>query len=243
MILNPNALRIGGGGARGLAAGLLAYFKLEEGSGTRASEIGIFPLTDVNTVVSDTGKIGSAALFASANLEGLTSTAGGLALLGDFTISAWVNPSALAAGDGTDGRGIVAFHANDAIGDYLLGVRPTGAIVCKQWKNTGSDATGGHVTSTTPVTTGSFQHIVALRRAGTYFLYHNNVSLSHASVGSLTGYGNAKFVIGSSWTQTQATYNWDGLIDELAIWNHGITDAQVSQLYNGGAGRPYPLAA
>jgi hypothetical protein len=193
----------------------------------------------VNTVTQGAGKIGNAALFTAANDELLTN-AGNLSLPGDFTISAWVNATALAGGDATDGRGIACYHNGDIIGDWLVGIRPTGAITVKQWRIAGTDTTGGRVTSTTPVTTGSFQHIVGRRMSGVFSIFHNGASQAIATVSTLSGYGTAKFAMGSTWgAASQLAFNMDGLLDEVAIWGIGLSDISIANLYNAGAGRAF----
>ncbi len=38
-----------------------------------------------------------------------------------------------------------------------------------------------------------------------------------------------------------ATTPWNGALDEIAIWNRGITSSEVTELYNGGMGIQYPF--
>ena len=76
-----------------LTAGLVAFWKLEEGSGNRSDEgPNSITLTDNNTVGQDaSGKIGNAADFISANAEFLSSTDANL-FRGDtdFSWAGWV---------------------------------------------------------------------------------------------------------------------------------------------------------
>jgi len=46
-----------------------------------------------------------------------------------------------------------------------------------------------------------------------------------------------EFAIGSNST----VQHWKGNLDELGIWTRALTTTEVAQLYNGGAGLPYPL--
>ncbi len=39
--------------------------------------------------------------------------------------------------------------------------------------------------------------------------------------------------------ESQSFYRWDGLIDEIGIWDRALTDDEISDLYNDGEGLPY----
>jgi hypothetical protein len=46
------------------------------------------------------------------------------------------------------------------------------------------------------------------------------------------------FILG--WSSTGLPY-YKGIIDELAIWDRVLTDTEVTELYNSGSGKQYPL--
>ena len=82
----------------GLQAGLKAYWKLDESSGTRIDSHGSNDLADNNTVGSATGKIGNAADFVEANTEFLSIADNADLSTGDedMSITCWVNLDDLA---------------------------------------------------------------------------------------------------------------------------------------------------
>src|SRR3990167_8248201 len=77
-----------------LPTSLMAYFKLDEASGTRVDSKSTNDLTDNNTVTQAVGKVANAAQFTSANSEYLSIgdtldlSTGDI----DFTISGWMYP-------------------------------------------------------------------------------------------------------------------------------------------------------
>ena len=43
---------------------------------------------------------------------------------------------------------------------------------------------------------------------------------------------NGNFNIGSYWDDHSTNYTWNGLIDDVKIFNYALTAEQVKQLYN-----------
>ena len=76
-------------------SGLIAYWTLDEASGTRVDAHGNNDLSDNNTVTSTTGKVGDAAAFATANSEYLSRADNADLSVGniDFTFDLWLNLS------------------------------------------------------------------------------------------------------------------------------------------------------
>lgn len=227
-----------------LASSLLAFYVLDEVSSTRADSLDTYDLDDINTVTQSAGKIGSSAQFLKANLERLHS-AGNLKLSGNFTIAAWIFVDTFVNIHATWGAGIASFHTNTAgqsLGDFFFSMRPTGALVLAHWKTSAvTDLTGYRVTTTTPVTTGSFQHVIARRRGSTYSIWHNGSSQAlEAETSTSSGWGTTEFNIGSSFVG-DVQYHWSGRIDEFGIWNRALSDTEIAVLYNGGTGLTYPF--
>jgi hypothetical protein len=68
------------------------------------------------------------------------------------------------------------------------------------------------------------------------FLYVDNIligSINDSSVGS----SGIPFLIGSNGD----TYTFPSSIDEVGVWNRLLSDQEVSDLWNGGAGLTYPF--
>lgn len=206
---------------------LRLYCKLEEASGVTCedSHTNNYDLTDINTVGTTTGKIGSAKVFVPAGLDALSNTSDHKET-GDFTAGAWVNPTSLSGGDSTYGRGIYSVHNSDAIGDQALGVKPDGSVVFMYWKSTGSDTTGRHTTSSTAlVATGVWTSVIVRRSSGVSSIWINGVSKAFTSAGTASGWGNTQLKVGRQFAGS--TYTWDGAIDEFFMADRAWTDQEI----------------
>lgn len=235
-------LTMPGKAASSLLNGLLRYYQLDEASGTRVDIVGGLNLTDNNTVTQAVGKIANAGQFTAANSEWLSGSDASLSFSGvDFTVSAWVYSDALAGGDAADGRGIVSVHNSDSIGDWHIAVRPTGLVCFSHWKTAGNDTTGRHITGSAAVADAAFYHIVCRRTSGVYTIRVNDVNFGLAGdTGTASGWTTTDFNVGRIFT-SPASYFWNGRIDELGIWNRSLSAAEVTSLYNAGAGLTYPF--
>lgn len=219
-----------------LNTSLIAYWKLDEASGTRADSEPTAPthnLTDNNTVTSTTGVIGNAAFFVAANAESLSETDTADISVGDidFAISCWVKITALGS--------MTAASQYDATGNQ------------RSWR-LGYNGANGRFEFTVS-NDGSATRVAVADTFGApatnvfYFLYG-----FHDSVNNLVGISvnngaldttshtlgvfnsTADFSIGKDGA---ATRFWDGAIDGVAFWKKVLTATEVTALYNSGSGR------
>lgn len=224
-----------------LLTGLMAYWKLDETSGTRADSSGNGnSIAVAGTPGSASGKIGNAATFAADGSRLVKAGTTFQFAAADFTISAWINPNSLVGGDQW-GKGVMRSLSGDAIGDWMIGVQADGDVQCAHWKSAGADTTGSHQTSATGlVSTSTWTHVVFRRSSGTYTIWTNGTSRAFTNVSTASGWGNVGFEMGRIFGG--ATYGWNGLIDEAGVWNRGISDSEIAALYNGGTGVTYPFS-
>jgi hypothetical protein len=213
-----------------LLDGLVAYWKLDETSGTRIDSAGSSNLADNNIVGSTTGKIGNAANFNGTNYLSTTST---WAPSNSFTISAWIKLNSalkrtIVGQDWADtppeirnflfriDNGTLEFFIlsggatsvnlssvalNDGNWHFVAAIYDDTASTIKIWADTNTNTAGS-------VPTPSFQ-------ATTIYV------------------GRRQFLI--------APDNFIGDIDEVGIWNRALTAAEISILYNSGAGITFPF--
>jgi len=183
-------------------------------------------LADINTVLYDTGKIGNAASFVAGNSECLTIADGsqnGLDITGEITISAWIKP------DTIDDRAIVAKH-------YWSGNQMAYSLVLASSKlrfNLSPDGSSETpLNSTDNISTAAFSHIVAtLNQSDDKMRIYINGSLN-CTPASYTGNihnSSAEFAIGIA--NNRASSKYDGLIDEVIIWDTCLTAGEVAQVY------------
>lgn len=227
----PVALSILGGASVAYAATLLdelvAYWNLDEESGTRFDSVGANDLTDNNAVTSASGILGNAAQFTAANGGHLSINDNPALSMGDidFTITSWVNMDTVDAvrvfldkatsGSTTDAEyrlwqanagDTFRFSMGDGASDNI--VRDSGFI---------------------PIA-GTWNFIAAWHdsAAGTANIQVNNGSVasgaypfgSHDSAGALN--------LGR---RTDGVQYWNGRVDEVGLWKRVLTAGERTTLY------------
>lgn len=233
--------------ARGdMLFGVQAYWSLDEASGNRADSVGSNTLTDHNTVTSGTGLFGNAALFTAANSEYLTAAdAGGLRINGDFSVSLWLKPASLA-------NGFISILDKRATGAAGWNFAYTHNTAFPAAENTffgfgGQNSSGGNASAGAvgPLAVGTWTHVVGLYEASqpAFRVIVNGVDDQNGSPFANTGGvdpsgGTETLYVGC---YSDLSYFFDGYIDQVIIWNRLITAQDATDLYNGGAGLPYPF--
>lgn len=91
---------------------------------------------------------------------------------------------------------------------------------------------------TSTISTSTWYYVVVTKDGSTYSLYLNGTLVTTQSAGSATTTDN-NTRLGASEDSAGAKYT--GLIDEVGIWSRALSAAEVSQLYNSGAGLQYPF--
>lgn len=214
--IRPEA-QISGGDA--LADGLLAYWKLDEESGPRTDSTGNGnDLSDNNGVGYDAGKIDNAASFGGSNyLQAATPILG---INDDFTIAAWVKPN-------STGSYLIAAASYP---DYIsFGISDAGLVHLT--------AGGGSDISGDPVPIDDWSMIVARRLGESISVSVNAGAATFGMLGSTSQ--PAAFTVSSN-SGWEAFFQ--GLIDEVGVWNRALSDSEITQLYNNGNGLGYPFA-
>lgn len=236
-----------------LTDNLVAYWKLDETSGTRYdSTDNNNDLTDNNTVGYATGKIGNCGSFVKANSEFLSITDAnqtGLDFSTTFSFSFWVyldsNPSsgvsqALLVKDATNQRSYEVYYANES-GTYRFYIFLFHTLNASSYS---------YFSFNEQITPGQWNHCVltvntANSGLNKVYLYINNVDKGYADNGSgVSGNianGTAPVEIGGRYSLANDLY-FSGKLDEIGLWNRVITSAEISSLYNSGSGLTYPFS-
>lgn len=90
---------------------------------------------------------------------------------------------------------------------------------------------------------GSWYMVTSTYEDGNLSMYINgNLLATEYFTGTFDVSGRA-IVIGGSNDGSPATYAFDGIIDEVGVWNRSLTAAEVVSLYNSGNGLPYTREA
>lgn len=228
-----------------LLTGLVAYWKLDEASGSAIDAHSTHDGTVRNITQNSTGKINTAYTFDrltavpddSTGIVIPTSAAFNLAASAG-SISCWINSTLeLYWSDA-----IVSSHNTD-VGNsgYHIGLQADGSgnhyISCI----IGSSASYQQVTDNTTIIDNSgstWYHVVMTwQYPGNIKAYVNGNMIINTAI-SVTPVDAYDLNIGRS-PAPYAPYWFDGRIDEVGIWNVVLTPSQVSELYNGGAAKAY----
>jgi hypothetical protein len=211
---------------------LVAYWKLDETSSTRFdSTPNSNDLTDNGSVGSGIGKVGNAASFNGTNFLSVSSS--DLNANPSITLAFWAKP------DNVTIQGLVTKWPN------AIGQRSYQAIIVSNryqfWvSGDGSNASATVVANSYGVpSTGVFQFVVCWydHTAGTINIQVNDGTVDTTSYsGGIFG-GTGIFRVGILGSGSF----YDGLIDEIGVWNRVLTAAERTQLYNSGSGLTYPF--
>jgi hypothetical protein len=227
-----------------LTDNLVAFWELDESSGTRVDAHGPHDLTDNNTVMAATGRVGDAATFVNANNEYLS--VGDHADLsagnGDFTLAAWVYLDTKGAtreiagkGDGTGFEWFVSYN-----GGFDRFVFRTASATAEANATTATDG-GGEGGGSAP-SADTWYFVVAWHDAT------NDLIGIATSANGMTAYTQA--YTHGIWDST-GDFNigrnsayfpgyMDGMIDQVGFWKGRVlTSQERTDLYNSGAGLSY----
>lgn len=220
-----------------LTDNLVAFWELEEASGTRVDATGRGnDLTDNNTVLQGTGKVGNCADFELSNSEYLSRADNADLSVGDidFTIAAWVKLESLVADAAIVAKGGVndlsyGLDVNSGTTKFRFRVSSAAGFT----NLTGVDATTFGVVSETV-----WYFVVAWHdaTANTINIQVNDGTVDSTSYSAGSYDGSAEFRIGAF--DFYGAY-WDGLIDQVGLWKRTLTSGERTSLYNGGSGLSY----
>jgi hypothetical protein len=223
-----------------LTDNLVAFWELEEASGSRADAAGANTLTDNNTVTSASGKVGNAASFTAANSESLSIVDNAALSMGDidFTIMAWLNSASLPMGNGSTAlakynltgnkREYTLIYESAPAARWRFYVSPDGSTTV----NVAADTLGTPSTST-------WYCVICWHDATANTI---NITVNAGATDSAAHSGgvfdsDSTFYLGS--LDLFSGYFFDGLLDQVGVWKRVLTSGERTSLYNSGAGLSY----
>jgi len=221
-----------------LTDNLVSYWQLDETSGARVDAHSSNDLTDNNTVLYGTGIISNAGDFETGNTESLSITDGsqtGLDLSGDFSFSLWFKPESsieaplIAKGYSSGNYGYRLFTSNDGgAGLHLMLSSNGSSATFRSWSWSDTPGTWYHIVVTYTASTHTAEAFIDGSSLGTVDMVVTSIHNS-----------NQSFYIASD---DSAPATQDGLIDETGIWTKVLSGAEITELYNAGAGLAYPFS-
>lgn len=233
----------------------VSCWDLDEASSTRvdANTTNSNDLTDNNTVLSATGVVGNGADFELTNSEYLNITDAnqvGLDITGDLSFSTWYKPeSAPATNDAhalmykwASGNASYGFVFGDNAGTkymMLLLYESSSPANSVNYTWTGRNAT----TSTLTHIVVRFDLVGHASGAGTAELFINSASQGTVTDGTISDINNGTGAFSLSSLSSGIQWYSDGVMDVSEIYNRLLTNAEITSLYNSGAGVACPPAS
>ena len=203
------------------SVGLIGYWNFDEGSGSIAHDTsGGGHNGTVNGAVWTTGKINTGLRFNGTTNSVITPA---IALGGPFSVSAWVNPSV------TPQVGYVRIAETYYASGFYLGTDTTGTKY-KLIVNGGAGVTGscGYGCAEGGTITSGWHLVTATFDGATAQLYVDN-AVAGSDTFTAPSNINLPLYIGIS---KGGGYGWNGTIDEVRLYNRGLSSAEVSAIYN-----------
>ncbi len=222
--------------------GPVAHWRFDDapGSAVAVDSVGNFPGTVSSFGASFVpgGRAGNA-LSLSSSLNGTVAMGNVLGLdSGVYTISVWAR---VAAGDLTPNYQIVTKHRTGFRNGYFLMINDalTGTLVPgKASLNTGGSGGAAQTPSDTPISTttvtdGAWHLITVVHDAiaGTKKMYVDGSPLEDSKLTQPVVASTAEFVIGGSVSGGSPTGFYDGLLDDVQIYNRALSDAEIDFLF------------
>lgn len=220
-----------------LTDSIVAYWKLDEASGTRYDSVGSSHLTDYSTVPSGTGKIGTGVVLPGATANEYLYCASNSALeMGDidFCMCGWYQKT------GSTYYATVGKFNSNSTGDYIL--EPNTYNGCK-FGVIGSNLQPVLATDNYAITMNEWVflfgwHDSVANQIGLQVNDRTPVVVSHTLGVAIT---STQFMVGA-YSDTQ--YPSQSMsIDEIGIWKRVLTSDERAALYNSGAGLTYPFSS
>ncbi len=213
---------------------LIAYWSLEESSGTRVDAEGSNDLADNNTVLQGTGKVGSCADFEDATSESLSITDNTDMSTGDvdYSFICWVKFESLSGNDFLLAKDDVSLQR-----EYGLYKNASDIFTVEVFN--GADGLVGTDTASTfgAVIVDTWYFVYAFHNsvANTVGISVNDGTVDSSATSGATGDSTSQFELGAR----NVALFLDGLLDEVGFWKKVLTSSEVTWLYNGGSGRAY----
>jgi|PlaIllAssembly_1097288.scaffolds.fasta_scaffold217277_1 hypothetical protein len=230
-----------------LLSGLIAYWKLEEASGTRYDSHGSYDLTENVGIDNGVGVKGDCAVSNSTYDDGrsLTISPSPYDSVGSsWSLSFWI------AANGGDAPQMFP----NAWGNCCIFTIPTidGSQILRGqiWKDEQAGGDDGTDISKSGIYTGGFVHVAITHHftTKTVRVYYNgaeehlvaySTSLNSVVGGDGSSGGENSLLSMFAGDLDGVNYAGPGKLDEVGIWGRAITADEVSALYNGGSGITY----
>lgn len=217
-----------------LRQGLVAYWRFDEGEGDIAfDETGnhndgalLCAAEGCSPPRWVKGKLGSGLKFDGRDYVGVHDDTNLDMGTGDFTISVWIKPR-VNFSIGTSGIDYVIVVKNNPYGDnpgYMLFFYKWHGWTFRVSDNIGQDQVALN-SAASPVWT----HLVGVKTNDYLRLYADSMFRDQLNISKGNVSGKGAFHIGIDWNFQRG---FDGIIDEVRIYNRALTESEIKRLYN-----------
>lgn len=212
-----------------LSDNLISYYSLGEASGNAIDAHGSNDLTETGgTIASATGKVGDCRDFEAGDTEHFEKTAAIVSAF-PFSVAAWINLESHAT------PGVIFAIGTDAGGPGIIAE----ILVADDGKLQIYCETGPALSfkGATTLSTGTWYHVVGVFKSGDFRIYLNGVLDGSDATSLSLGTVNRTHVGVRIYSGSIGEY-FDGLIDEVPVWDRELTTDEITWLAGGG-GRSY----
>ncbi len=210
----------------------VAYWKFEEASGNFLDEVASLDLTNFGVDYQATGIIDYCGDWELGNTDYASAGSSSvISIAGDMSISFWIKPESHTSTAWIIADWITSYR------NYLIYLETDGKLVFVNGNGLSSQDTV--IQSTTAMDDGTWYHVVLVRDAGNNLGYiYVNTSSTSGTINYNGGTTSTDINIGAS---SVPSSHYDGLIDEIGVWDRVLSPAEVAELYNSGSGLTYPF--
>jgi hypothetical protein len=204
---------------------LIGYWKLNGTPGSIANSASIGAAIGPSGSAKNTGmsfvagRINQGIKFNGTNNYIDAGTPASFQSLSEVTIAGWIKPTVINNVQGLFGQELL--YRID-----LSGASSAGTLRFLMGKN---GAWACDISSTLKVTANVWNHVVGTYNGTTAAIYINGVQAGTCAMTGSTGTNTNHFDIGAA---DLGTSPYSGTLDEVAVWNKGLTATEVATLYN-----------
>ena len=225
-----------------LLDGLVSWWSMEEIAKTTPREDShgtntLSTITGTSNPLGVAGLVNNACQFVGAEANRLYCASSGVVTgANDYTYAMWINNDQYGAWEG-----LLQINTGNSVlvggTDFFTAINGTKLV----WYLNNSGVWKVQTSTATVNTTGAWFLIVISHKVSTKTM---TMSVNDDSNGDSTTYAGTHGTPGDNFQIGNyghlATYAFDGKIDEVAHWNRVLTAAEITELYNSGAGIGYP---
>jgi hypothetical protein len=219
-----------------LTTDLVSYWKLDETSGSAIDSVGSNAGSNSNVTYA-AAKINNGGVFNGSNAALNCSTSSTLNPSGSFSFNLWFNSN-----DVTDNNAMFTRDNGGAVGtDRSYGMYTSGSNLIGELFSSGNVyiITGG-----TTLLNNTWYMATFVQRSGAaeFEIYLNGVSDATAVASNATTFTSTHATQIGRKVQAGNPKWWNGELDEVGFWNKALSGAEITELYNSGAGNQYPFS-